>query len=150
MEDMASVHRTRSGAGYPECEDCMMRSESRGQHNRQMAMLGEQAAVDYLLWKGYDIVERNWKCEAGEADIIAWDNDELVFIEVKCRTSLKRGLPEEAVTPEKRRRYERIAAYFLRGFDACNMPLRFDVIGILVVAPDECIVRHHVNAFGVA
>ena len=150
MEERTSVQRTNSQTGYADYVGRDGDDESKGQHNRKIAKIGEQAAVNYLRWCGYDIIERNWTCEAGEADIIAWDDDELVFVEVKCRTSLKKGFPEEAVTQEKRNRYEKIAGYFLRGFDACNMSLRFDVIGILVIGSDECLVRHHINAFGVA
>lgn len=119
-------------------------------HNQKIAAWGETAAAAYLRASGYEILERNWRCDGGEADIIAMDGTDLVFLEVKTRSSLKQGFPEEAVTPAKRQRYERIAAYYLKDHDTPTLPLRFDVIGILVLGEDRCIVKHHVNAFGVA
>ncbi len=118
--------------------------------NKQIGQRGEDAAVRFLKNKGYRILDRNWTCPAGEADVVAMDCEVLVFIEVKTRTSIDAGMPEEAVTPEKRARYERIAAYYLRDFRSVEMPIRFDVIGILVVADDRAILKHHINAFAVA
>ncbi|MDO4183266.1 MAG: YraN family protein [Coriobacteriia bacterium] len=119
-------------------------------HNKLLGAKGEDAAVRYLLRRGYQVLERNWKCNAGEADIIARDDHYLVFIEVKTRKDEDRGLPEEAVGAEKRNRYERIAASYLRVSDIVDMQIRFDVIGILVIGPDRAMMRHHINAFGVA
>ena len=70
-------------------------------------------AACFLTRRGYDIIHRNWKCKAGEADIIARDNETLVFVEVKSRRDCDKGMPAEAVTREKRERYERIAASYL-------------------------------------
>ena len=125
-------------------------------HNKEIGQRGEDAAARFLMRRGYEIVERNWTCPAGEVDIVAEDGDVLVFCEVKTRTSLKRGLPGEAVTSEKRKRYEKIAAWYLRecgdrwdcGFNWDDRPIRFDVISILVVGSDRAILRHDVNAFG--
>ena len=117
-------------------------------HNKQIGERGEIAAARFLERRGYDIVERNWTCKAGEADIVAKDNENLVFVEVKTRTNLEVGLPEEAVDAEKRQRYERIAAYYLADHPYVDMQVRFDVVGILVCAPDRALIRHHIDAFG--
>ena len=119
-----------------------------GVRNQSIGRRGEAAAARYLELKGYEIVERNWACPAGEADIIAYDAGTLVFVEVKTRTSLETGLPSEAVTPAKRARYEKIAGWFLRSVDVCDVPVRFDVVSLLVVSEDRALVRHYVNAFG--
>ena len=119
-------------------------------HNRELAKKGEQAASRYLEWMGYDIEARNWRCKAGEADIVARDEDCIVFVEVKTRSNVDKGFPEEAVTPEKRARYERIAAMFLREYSCADLAVRFDVIGILALSEDKMLIKHHVNAFGVA
>lgn len=95
----------------------------------------------------YEIVERNWTCAAGEADIIARDEETVVFVEVKTRSSCERGLPSEAVDAEKRERYERIAALFLQGYDVVDVPVRFDIISLVVIGPDRAMIRHHINAF---
>lgn len=123
------------------------RRRKRGEANKELGRRGEEAAARFLHRHGYDIIERNWTCEAGEADIIARDGDAVVFVEVKTRTSVEKGMPSEAVNAQKRRRYEKIAALFLRTYDVVDVPVRFDVVSLLVVAPDRAFVRHHINAF---
>ena len=118
-------------------------------HNRELGRRGEEASVRYLELMGYEILERNWECPAGEADIIALDFDELVFIEVKTRTSFEKGFPSEAVNSKKRDRYERIAAWYLHDSDFVNVHVRFDVMALVVLSPDRAFLRHYKNAFGV-
>jgi len=124
--------------------------EEQSSHNIDIGKRGENAAVRYLMLQGYEIVERNWRCPAGEADIIALDGDTLVFVEVKTRTSLEKGFPSEAVGPEKRARYEKIAAWYVRVSDYIDVPVRFDVVELLVASEDRALVRHICNAFGTA
>lgn len=110
---------------------------------------GEAAAALFLERRGYEILERNWTCPAGEADIVARSPEEdIVFVEVKTRSGIERGFPAEAVTPEKRRRYEKIAGYYLADNVEGDARLRFDVIGILAIGEGRAYVRHHQNAFG--
>ena len=66
-------------------------------HNKRLGRLGEDVAARYLVSRGYEIIARNWTCQAGEADIIARDDDILVFAEVKTRSSTEKGFPSEAV-----------------------------------------------------
>ena len=110
---------------------------------------GEKAAARYLKLRGYEILERNWKCPAGEADIIARDGSTLVFIEVKTRTGVSKGFPSEAVDAKKRARYEKIAGWYIMTCDELDVPVRFDVIALLVAAPDRAFMKHYVDAFGV-
>lgn len=117
--------------------------------NLELGKMGEDSAAIYLEYKGYEIVERNWTCPAGEADIIAWDDDYLVFCEVKTRSSFSKGFPAEAVSKKKRKKYELIAAWYLHEHEVANIPLRFDVIDILAVGTDRAMIKHFVNAFGV-
>lgn len=124
------------------------RSKTAGGHNVELGRRGEDAAARFLDRRGYDIVERNWRCAAGEADIIARDNEFVVFVEVKTRSNCDCGLPAEAVNDEKRERYERIAALFLQGYDVVDVPVRFDIISIVVLSSDRALIRHHINAFG--
>ena len=124
--------------------------KKRGERNRELGARGEEAAVRFLKRHDYEIIERNWTCPAGEADIIAMDEDAIVFVEVKTRRSTDMGLPSEAVDAKKRERYERIAAMFLAHYDVVDVQVRFDIISIVVVSPDRAMIRHHINAFGVA
>ena len=122
-------------------------AEAIGCRNRELGRRGEDAAARFLDRRGYDIVERNWTCAAGEADIIARDGEALVFVEVKTRSNTEKCLPSEAVDAGKRRRYERIAALFLVDYDVVDVPVRFDVVSIVVVPPDRAFIRHHIGAF---
>ena len=122
--------------------------EAIGARNKELGDCGEQAAARYLRLNGYEIIERNFVCPAGEADIIARAGDYVVFVEVKTRMRSDRGLPEEAVDAKKRARYEMIAGWYMADFEETDIPIRFDVISIMVIGEDRAILRHHVNAFG--
>ncbi len=122
---------------------------SRNTHNKSFGRRGEEAAARFLVSKGYDIVARNWSCFAGEVDIVARDEKNLVFVEVKTRSSIEKGFPSEAVTRAKRERYEKIALAYLADHDEVGLTVRFDVIALVAVASDRALIRHHINAFGV-
>ncbi len=76
--------------------------------------------------------------------------ESLVFVEVKTRSDCEKGFPAEAVTPDKRDRYERIALSYLKHCDIVDVPVRFDVVSIVVVSSDRALIRHHINAFSAA
>lgn len=119
---------------------------------QELGRRGEEAAVRYLVSKDYQIIKRNWFCRFGEADIIARDPEgSLCFIEVKTRQSVEAGLPEEAITVEKQRRYERIALCYMMVTDDWddNDSIRFDAIGICVNGPHRAMLRHHKGCFNV-
>ena len=116
-------------------------------HNRVLGRKGEEAAARFLERYGYVILERNWHCQAGEADIIAKDDESIIFVEVKTRSNVDYGLPEEAVTAEKRKRYERIAAYYLKDQDLVDLRVYFDVMSISAFG-DTALLRFHHNAYG--
>lgn len=121
-----------------------------GKRNKALGARGEKAAARFLYRRGYEILEQNWTCFAGEADIIAKDEDTLVFVEVKTRKDCEHGFPSEAVTAEKRRRYEKIALAYLADYEPSDFPVRFDVVSIVVIGPDKAMVRHQINAFSAA
>ncbi len=98
--------------------------------NQEIGMLGERLAVKYLEKKEYIILERNYRCRQGEMDIIAKDNEEIVFIEVKTRTTINFGRPAEAVNYIKREHLQNIARYYLYTKKITKIPIRFDVIEI--------------------
>jgi len=125
------------------------KKQKRG-YNQTIGKRGEDAAARFLEHLGYEILDRNWTCPAGEVDIVAFDECTLVFVEVKTRTSMAKGFPSEAVTPEKRRRYERIACWYLSSCDLIDIHVRFDVIALVVVSKDRAFVRHYRNAFEAA
>lgn len=107
---------------------------------------GENAAARFLDHMGYEIVERNWTCSAGEVDLIVRNDDALVFVEVKTRSGAENGLPHNEVDAAKISRYERIAALFLRSYDVVDVQVRFDIVSVLVVSSDRALIRHGRNA----
>jgi putative endonuclease len=109
--------------------------------------LGEQAAAASLESQGYTILHRNYRCRGGELDIICERNGVLVFCEVKTRTSTFFGLPEEAVTWDKRRRLRKLALEYLQREGRRARTLRFDVISVALTNGRVGELRHLVNAF---
>ena len=103
---------------------------------------GEQAACEYLLKKGWKILDRNVRRGRGEIDIIARKWKTIAFIEVKRRSSLNYGRPAEAVNAEKQKRIAQATALYVQEQCLENEKLRFDVIEIL---PGE--IRHIEGAF---
>ncbi|MBQ8885995.1 MAG: YraN family protein [Clostridia bacterium] len=103
-----------------------MPHSSQDVHKKVLGKKGERLVVKYLKKQGMRILKTNFTTPFGEADIIALDRDETVFIEVKTRTGDGFGRPSEAVTEQKRRRYRRIAEfYWLQTGEEPNA--RFDV-----------------------
>lgn len=132
-------------------EKASAKPKPRGVRNKELGAKGELAAALFLERRGYEIVEHNWRCPAGEADLIARDeNGTVVFVEVKTRSGVEHGFPAEAVTPARRRRYERIAGYYLSDHVFEDARVRFDVLSILSMKPrNRAYIRHHIDAFGV-
>ena len=91
---------------------------------------GEDTAARMLRRDGYKILARNYRCRHGEIDIVAFEDGEYVFVEVKTRRSDVKGSGAEAVTPTKQRKLARVAEQYLaeRGLD--DRPSRFDVVAV--------------------
>ncbi|MDD2420997.1 MAG: YraN family protein [Heliobacteriaceae bacterium] len=92
---------------------------------------GEQVARDYLLSKGWRLIEQNYRCPLGELDLIMWDGRWLVFVEVRTRTSDRWGRGEETIDFRKQKRLLRVASHFLAGYRGRPGDLRFDLVSIL-------------------
>lgn len=81
---------------------------------KELGRMGEELAARALAARSYRIRERNWRCPAGELDIVAEDGDVLVFVEVKTRRGREFGTPEEAVTPAKQAKLIELAAAYVQ------------------------------------
>ena len=103
---------------------------------------GEQVAAQYLRDAGYAILERNWRCELGEIDIVARDGDALVICEVKTRRGTAFGSPLEAVTYHKLRRLRRLAGRWLYEHQLRPAEVRIDVVGVVRPPRGEVVVEH--------
>ncbi len=100
-------------------------------NKREIGTNYERLAGDLLRKNGYEIVAYNFRCAAGEIDIIAKDGEYLVFCEVKYRKTTRAGYPLEAVSAAKQRRISKCAQYYIYKHQLYDVPCRFDVIGIL-------------------
>ncbi len=89
---------------------------------------GERIAARTLKRGGYRILARNFTCPAGELDLIALDDDTVVFVEVKTRTCAVAADPEANITHHKKRQLTRTAKYYLAMTGAVDRPCRFDVV----------------------
>lgn len=107
---------------------------------------GENEACSYLKTRGYDIIDRNYRCKFGEIDIVGCKNCELVFVEVKSRRSYKYGTPAEAVTKVKQTKIHKTALDFLSKFGKYYEKFRFDVIEI-IIQNGNVIINHIPNSF---
>ena len=99
---------------------------------QEIGKLGEDIAENYLKQKGYKILDRNFECRQGELDIIALDKKEIVFIEVKTRTSNKYGTPSEAVNKTKQKHMLQTIKYYLYIRNLSDEFVRIDVIEVYI------------------
>lgn len=113
-----------------------MRCDVADMSPQELGKEGERAVARTLEQWGWSVLERNWTCPYGEADIIAYDDQECVFVEVKTRLVKcfdKPPFPEQAVDEAKMRRYRRMAQYYMAATGVEYV--RFDVIALQVL-PD--------------
>jgi putative endonuclease len=103
----------------------------RKEYNSVYGAVGEFDASEYLRKKGYKILEKNYKNNFGEIDIIAMDKKTIVFVEVKMRATLKFGRPSEAVDERKQYKIRSVASFYLLRNRKSDSPCRFDVIEVV-------------------
>ena len=117
-----------------------------GANKHAKGVQGEDMAVEYLKKKGYRIIERNFRFERGEVDVVAEDGDALVFIEVKSRRSKSFGAPHEAVTRKKQMQIRKVAGGYLFEKEVGDHYCRFDIIAIQY-SGDSVKIEHFEDAF---
>jgi putative endonuclease len=113
---------------------------------------GEKLAAKFLRKQGLKILARNYRCPAGEADIIALDTRRdqapaVVFVEVKTRASDRNTSPESAVNAAKQKHLRAVANYYRSGRDTTGLTIRFDVVAIILAPAQEPRIKHIVGAF---
>jgi putative endonuclease len=118
-------------------------ADSRGARGRA----GEEAAAAVYERRGYRVLTRNWRCPAGELDLVLARNGTLVFCEVKTRSGPEFGGGWESVTWEKRRRIRRLAQLFLLGSDQRPSSVRFDVASVVIAGGGSPAVELFEDAF---
>ena len=95
----------------------------------ELGKKGEQLAVNYLINKGYKIVERNWRFQKAEIDIIATKDKILISVEVKTRSTNDFGSPQDFVTPKKIKLMVSAMNEYILNKDL-DIELRFDIVAI--------------------
>ncbi len=114
------------------------------QHN-ELGKKGEQLAQDYLLKKGYDILERNYTYKKAEVDIIAQLKDTLAVVEVKTRSTVDFGNPQDFVKPKQIQNLVKAVDEYINT-NNLEVEVRFDIIAI-VKKGDRFNIEHLEDAF---
>ena len=99
-------------------------------NNWVLGRAGEELAAALIGEKGYKILERSYRCPAGEIDIICTDGETIHFVEVKTRSSRYYGLPEEAVDRRKLQHMRKTAAWYMKERDPREDRFSFDVVAV--------------------
>ncbi len=99
-----------------------------------LGAFGETLAAKHLTQQGMVLLDRNWRCDLGEIDLVLRDGRVLVVCEVKTRSSLAYGTPLEGVTVQKAARLRRLAARWLADHEVHPDEVRIDIVGVLVPA----------------
>lgn len=103
---------------------------------------GEDLAARYLAERGYLILDRNWRCQDGELDLIAWESPHIVICEVRTRRGNRAGSALESITGRKQRRLRRLAASWLSTQDHQDFLVRIDAVGIQISHNGCCTIEH--------
>ena len=115
------------------------------QHN-DLGRRGEVLAAQFLVAKGYEILDENWVHGKAEIDLIVYTNRQIVFVEVKTRTSVSFGMPEDFVSDAKQKQMELAANEYIELMNHQG-EIRFDIISILFDKQDKYTIKHIEDAF---
>ena len=115
---------------------------STGRQNGALGAYGERVAARHLAEEGLVVVDRNWRCDAGEIDLVLRDGDVLVFCEVKTRTGTAYGHPLEAVDAVKTERLVRLAGRWMEDRGVVAADVRFDMVGVVRALRGAATVEH--------
>jgi putative endonuclease len=99
--------------------------------SQRLGAYGEELAARHLSRQGMTVLDRNWRCEIGEIDLVLRDGSTLVVCEVKTRSSTAFGTPHEAVTERKLARMRALAARWLQCHHVRPLDVRLDMVCVL-------------------
>ncbi len=118
-----------------------------GNLKTKLGTAGEKAAVRFLKRGGFKVLARNYTCPIGELDIVAMDENAIVFVEVKTREHGRDADPESNIDARKRRKLTQVARYWLERHREPDCAYRFDAVSVLLSQDREPEIRHVVDAF---
>lgn len=110
--------------------------------NAAVGAYGERVAADNLLAQGMVLLDRNWRCDEGEIDLVLRDGPALVVCEVKTRTSLDHGSPHEAITDAKLGRLQRLGSRWAEAHQVRPSEIRVDLVAVLQPGKGRALVEH--------
>lgn len=113
----------------------------------ELGRRGEQLAADHLCARGYRILDRNWRCDQGEIDLILQHGIQTVFVEVKTRSGSGFGHPFEAITVAKLARLRRLAGAWCEQHDGSRRAIRIDAVAVIAAPGSEPVIEHLENVF---
>ena len=123
-----------------------MKTDEAPEAKNELGKRGEEIARDYLLHKGYQILDQNWRWRRKEIDLVARHGEEIVVVEVKTRVENFSAEPYESVTMKKIRNIVEVADRWLR-YHQTDLECRFDVISITVKKDGSHTLEHFAGAF---
>jgi putative endonuclease len=130
------------GSQSPLVERRRAEQAERAERRRSLGAFGEAYAARQLSESGMVVLDRNWRCEDGEVDLVLRDGPVLVVCEVKTRSSTAYGSPLEGVTARKAARLRRLAARWLAEHQVRPDEVRIDMVGVLAAPGREPLVEH--------
>ncbi len=114
--------------------------------NARTGNVGESIALEYLLSKGMELLEQNYRAPGGEIDLIMRDGDGIVFVEVKTRVYSADISAYEAIDAGKRARISKTALHYIKSRGFFETACRFDAV-IIIGTPPQMTIEHYENAF---
>ena len=111
-------------------------------HNQALGAYGERVAADHLVGQGMVLLDRNWRCDEGELDLVLRDGPALVACEVKTRTSFEHGTPHEAITAAKLARLRRLVVRWIDDHGVHPPQSRVDLVAVLRPPKGRALVEH--------
>jgi len=99
--------------------------------NLDLGSIGEDSAINFLKSNGYKILEKNFRTNLGEIDIVAKDKNCICFVEVKTRTTKEKGSPQESITKSKQHKLSQLALSYLKNNKLLKNSARFDVVSVI-------------------
>ena len=110
--------------------------------NRALGAYGESLAERHLVGLGMAVLDRNWRCPAGEIDLVLREGDVLVVCEVKTRRGVEFGTPHEAVTEAKLERLHRLADRWREEHGLASVEVRVDLVAVLRPRRGPSVIEH--------
>lgn len=111
-------------------------------HHQALGRYGERLAADHLVAQGMVVLDRNWRCDEGELDLLLRDGRTLVACEVKTRSSLDHGTPHEAITDAKLERLRRLVVRWVAERGVHPPETRVDLVAVLRPRTGKAQVEH--------